>query len=763
MDQSHRASVLAASCLSTPVNPHTRVPVTLYERQQEMQNFSARDTEDISENEGCSSSRLGGRDWEVKHEINAERNESENVSARKGIQQLLWGKAPLSKWRNSSDPEMAAPTAVPQSLLYPTSKDNSSSESDAESEQNLSQSNNQAFESRLHLAEMNSSNKEYYAQLEQLKNAHLETMAQLECMYQRKLHVNGVVPHCKQDPCAGGCRSAWEPSSSHKDHFQKSLVDMDLHSMASSNSSDTSDDELTDEHILSELRAFTPAEKQILTMWNGFSVEDYVARKQKSPRPKKKKEWSPKITVPEPFQMTMREAKKKEQHIKTKSEIEMENNLLKKYLEEEAECQRKFKANPVPASVFLPLYREIVERNEERRNFVKERRRELLLASQQPFQFIEREERKKEMLKEQLESLPAPKKTRPFKAKPVPKSIYSTTHEDRLQEEELYRGIKIQMRAQELLRNSAEPRSLLASRSMPSIHKDKCFQKEKRLHKPKINPEVPDFEALHRKFQKQLLKKKDAKPITVCEPFYLHTLQIASNKSKILEDIQADEERLYETRWPYQTPRRKPQTGYCSTNSSPCTALEYDRRTTESEKRRQQAIRDDEKQRMREYFQELGQMESRIDKRPLLLERVSQNNARLSAEKHFSKVLNEVGLGEDPLLGKGRPVKSVHNFSDEESKAASRNAKSYYMMMPEECRTHLPVMYEQSRFYPRTPDKSTTDPHELYEQSTFLAEPSRLRVSFEDEKIRDSCRRNHFDYKEDKYSSDGTCSEEEAD
>lgn len=664
MDQSHRASVLAASCLSTPVNPHTRAPVTLYERQQEEERWRRR----------------------------------------------VRGAAALH-WEEGDSRRGARDT-----------KDDFDSGSDAESEQTANQSVNRHFLIRTNLADMNPSNKEYYTQLEQLKKAHIETMAQLESMYQRKLHLEGVVPYSKQDTHA--VRSAWKSDSSKKNRFQKSLSELDLNSMNSSPSED-SDDGVNDERSISELRVLTPVEKQILKMWNGFSVEDYVERKQKSPRPKrekKAKEWSPKITVTEPFEMTLREAKKKQHCIKTKSEVEMENSLLKKYLEEEAECQKKFKANPVPASVFLPLYREIMERNEERRKFVKDRRRELLLASQQPFQFIEREERKKEMVKEQLEALPAPKKkARPFKAKPVPKSIYSSNNSDRLEEEELYRGIKMQMRAQELLQNSVEPRSFLASSSKQATHKHKCLESEKLQHKPKINSQVPDFEELHRKFQKQLLKKKDSKPVTICEPFCLRTMQIASTKAKILEDIQADEEHLYETRWPYQTPRRKPRSGCYSANSTLCKALEFEPlRTTESTERRQQAIRAHERQRMREYFQELGQMEARIDQRPLLLERATQSNARLSAEKHFSDVLKEAGLKEDLFLKKGQSSPSHVHFSDEETENTTGDLKN------------------------------------------LQAEREHVKDSFDEEIIQDHLERKHPEYEDDNYTSDDTCNEEEA-
>uniref|UniRef100_A0A8C3SYC8 Protein FAM161A n=1 Tax=Chelydra serpentina TaxID=8475 RepID=A0A8C3SYC8_CHESE len=509
------------------------------------------------------------------------------------------------------------------------------------------------------------SNQEYYLKLEELKNAHLETMAKLENMYQNKLHLKGVQPLDNKDAAPSLCyRSIWDKSSFRSLNLHKSFSEPDLNNLSYSSLSDGSDAEFElEEENSSEIGSLTFAKEQIEKMWDGFSVEDYVYHTKRSlPNSptfkmmgKKQKEWSPKVTVPKPFQMTIREAKKKQQNVKSKSRIEMENNLLKKQLEEEAECQKKFRANPVPASVFLPLYHEIMERNEERRKFVKERSKDILLASQRPFQFIKREEQRKEIRKMQLKDLSLPEnKTKLFQAKPVPKSVYSPAINDKLKEEELYREIRIQMRAEELLHNSSLPNSRLARRAINKPRKQKCNQQKEELeHKPKIKSRVPDFETLHQKFQNRLLNQKHVKHITVCEPFNLRTPRIPSNKGKILQDIQADEEKLKETRWPYASPRCKPRIRCSSANSSPLRRKESKSpRITESTKRRIQAIRKHEKQRMQEYLQEREEMEERVNQRPLLLERATQKNARIAAEKHYSDILRDLGICEDFLSKK---------------------------------------------------------------------------------------------------------------
>ncbi|XP_065487617.1 protein FAM161A isoform X1 [Caloenas nicobarica] len=576
------------------------------------------------------------------------------------------------------------------------------------------------------------SNREYYLKLEELKNAHLETMAKLESMYQNKLYLKGVQPWKKKNAASHRCcRPTWKKSSYEPLYLHKSFSDSDLSDALGSSISDGSDRELAFEENGSETGSSAFAKERIEKMWDGFSVEDYISRAKhcvpSSPAfrtiRRKQKARSPKVTVPKPFQMTIREARKKEQNVKSKSQVEMENHLLKKQLEEEAECQKQFRANPVPAAVFLPLYHEIVQRNEERRRSVKERSKVKLLASQKPFKFIEREKQRNEMRKMQLRDLSAPeKKTKLFKAKPVPRCVYSPAVNDKLKEEELYREIRIRMRAEELLRNSSLPNSRLALTNTNKKKKHKCIEPKETESKPKIKSSVPDFQQLHQKFQKRLLQQKQVKHLTVCEPFDLRTPSIPSNKGKILKDIQEDEEKLKETRWPYASPRRKPQMRHSSANShlsgfgetkSPKptestrrrvqairNSLEEKRKLEEQQKRNRtkqkqrtkklqkivtaraeandphqslaqmsksklKTFRNDEKQRMREYLLELQEMEERVKQRPLLLERVTQKNARIAAEKHYSNRLRALGICPEFVSKKGQTTKLLRRSSAE--------------------------------------------------------------------------------------------------
>uniref|UniRef100_UPI00398EC3AE protein FAM161A n=1 Tax=Pristiophorus japonicus TaxID=55135 RepID=UPI00398EC3AE len=577
------------------------------------------------------------------------------------------------------------------------------------------------------------SDEDYYKKVEELKNAHAHTMAKLEKLYESKLCVRGVVA-ASEDPCeTSECYSSTCKMSSDKKndvHLSYSPSEVDSTAYSSLSELPSEDQEIGGENLMSHGRDL------IQGMWDGFSVEEYTSHEkpQKSGSsnvPKMKsiindqKQWSPKITIPQPFQMTLREAEKKKHKIKTRSEIEIENHMLRKQLEEEAECQKHFRANPVPAHTYIPLLEEIIERNEERRRFVKMKNKEILLAMQKPFGFLEREEEKKKIRKMQIKYLDnSVKKTKQFKAKPIPRYLHDQKINDRIKEEELYRAIRMKVRAQEMLHRASLPKSMLHNTFLKK-RKTMCWDPDKELKfKPQINTKVPDFEMLHRKSQCQLLRKKTMKLTTVCEPFQLLTSHIHSKKENILNDLMADENRLKETRWPYMSCRNQWKLHDSANSSQPeCLDLEIIK-ITESAKKRKEAVRKslDEKKkkeeleetwkreqklrerklktfistraqandphqslaevlrsrvkqyrnyqrkRTKEYLLELQEMQERVSRKPLLLEELTKRNARRAAERHYAAALNERGLSEDFVSRKGHSVLDyISHSSDEES------------------------------------------------------------------------------------------------
>lgn len=303
------------------------------------------------------------------------------------------------------------------------------------------------------------------------------------------------------------------------------------------------------------------------------------------------------MTVPKPFQMTLREAEKRRRGIKSRSEIEFENADLRRQLEELTECQRKFRASPMPAHVRLPLYEELRERDEERRRTMREREEQHLRGIQKPFSFLERERLKREQREEQLRHLqPSTQETvKPFKAKPVPKAVYSAASGEQMKEEHLYRAIKMQMRAKEMLCSASMPPSMLARRlSERRKAKDAAATSEGEnspTHRPKITKEIPDFDASYRRFQKRLESQKEVRPVTACEPFLLRTSQIPLHRERILADLEKEQTSPRVTRWPYISPGpvRTPNSSLCSSLSG---SLEHlPAKATDAVKKRQEAVR----------------------------------------------------------------------------------------------------------------------------------------------------------------------------
>uniref|UniRef100_A0A2K5HFF4 Protein FAM161A n=1 Tax=Colobus angolensis palliatus TaxID=336983 RepID=A0A2K5HFF4_COLAP len=459
-------------------------------------------------------------------------------------------------------------------------------------------------------------------------------------------------------------------------------------------------------------RMMAYAKELINNMWKDFCVEDYIRCKDTGfhaaeKTRKKRKEWVPTITVPE-------EQKKKEESTKSKSDIEMVRKLLKKQ-EEDPECKKKFRANPVPASVFLPLYHDLVKQKEERRRSLKEKNKEALLASQKPFKFIEKQLR---------DFFKSKKKTNRFKARPIPRSTYGSTTNDKLKEEELYQNLRTQLRAQEHLQNS----SPLPCRSACGRRNPRCPEQAVKLkRKHKVRCRTPDFEDLPERYQKHLSEHKSPKLLTVCKPFDLHASPHASIKrEKILANIRADEEKLKETRWPYLSPVRcagvKPVP--CNYNPPVTTVssrgreqavrrsleekkmLEEERNriltkqkqrmkelqkllTTRAKaydshqslaqisKSRVKCLRKSEKERMREYQRELEEREEKLKKRPLLFERVAQKNARMAAEKHYSNTLKALGISDEFVSKKGQSGKVLEYFNNQETKSVTEDKESF--------------------------------------------------------------------------------------
>ncbi|XP_077935859.1 protein FAM161B isoform X2 [Gasterosteus aculeatus] len=576
---------------------------------------------------------------------------------------------------------------------------------------------------RLDLSEIFFSNEEYYSKLEELKKAHLRTMAELENMYRRKLQLKAMEtldPTLLETP--GHRPPRWDSSPAAPRRLRKSHSAVELR-RASGRSDSSSSGEEEDAAAINNAGSgliFSPKE-HIKNMWRDFNLSPHnrhllsssvrsLPLDQGSPRGGAGRRRPPRggpghgPTVPKPFQMTQRQAERRERGTEARAAMERENAELRRQLEELTECQRKFRAGPVPAHVHLPLYDELRGRGEERR-----RARELEgrrpPAAQKPFSFLERERLKKEQRQLQPPQPSGEEKVKPFRAKPVPRAVYAAASGEQMKEEQLYRSIKIQMRAQEMLHSAAMPPSMLARRL--SDRKKPDVGGGSFSHRPHINAEVPDFDASYRRFQRHLERQKEVKPTTACEPFELRTARIPSQRERVLADIEKEQSSPRAGRRPRASPgpARRATSSRCSSLSGSLEVLPT--KDTDASKKREEAVRklleqrkqaDEEEERWRErqkqrakklqrvvlkraqandphlalsqtqptklrefrkqelqrkkeYQQEIKEMQQRVKGRPLLLEQVTQRNAKQAAVKRYTDALRGCDLTEEFVSG----------------------------------------------------------------------------------------------------------------
>ncbi|ESP02271.1 hypothetical protein LOTGIDRAFT_238010 [Lottia gigantea] len=512
--------------------------------------------------------------------------------------------------------------------------------------------------------------------------------------------------------------------------FENELSDEEISGYMKAPAGYMSDDNyLSDDVILRREEVMTPSKlelQRIESMWDDFSINDYAPRQRPSSAPatrrseksKKASEWRHRLTIPEPFNMTLREEGKEKR--KTITQIEVEAERRRKEQEEELECQKKFQAKPVPAHVYLPLYDEINEQAEAKRRYVRQYCQEMLKSQEKPFKFMKREEYKGNQRRNSEPAAMAlakeKRKDRKFKANPVPAFIYDDSITRKQMEDEEYRKLRISMRSEELLKEAALPPGMEAREKMKQqrIEEIKRQSRARKHFRPKKQKKIPDYDRLYRKFQSELNRRKTELEPTVVEPFRLHTDRTYGDTQKVLLDMARDEEVLMENRWPYQTPRartptraiprsrvgdprdsfpaqmtRTAETRNSVVRQSIAKQIENSKKESEAERHRrvremklrksiqekagsknygQQKVKDrlrqfkeDERLREEQYQSEMEAMKDRVNQQPLLFERQKQNSAKSKAEKKFATTLKNVGLDEDFINSRSSGPNSVRS------------------------------------------------------------------------------------------------------
>jgi hypothetical protein len=137
-------------------------------------------------------------------------------------------------------------------------------------------------------------------------------------------------------------------------------------------------------------------------------------------------EWVPRVTVPEPFSMSIRESLKTDKRLQKASQ-ETREEREKRIEAELRECTKKFKATPAPVHVMLPLYEKLKMEEEVRKIRLKKMSQEYMEKVSRPFKLTEPKrsasvkERRHSFAEGELES----ERSKEFYAKPLPEFYYN--------------------------------------------------------------------------------------------------------------------------------------------------------------------------------------------------------------------------------------------------------------------------------------------------------------------------------------------------
>lgn len=169
------------------------------------------------------------------------------------------------------------------------------------------------------------------------------------------------------------------------------------------------------------------------------------------------------------------------------------------------------------------------------RNFlVRERRKADLQAQMRPFSFTRRDEEIQALNKYLSKSTPSLStedtsiKTRKFKAKPVPKNLFSNYVYKKMHEDEFYRTLQRKIRAEEMLRAASLPPSM-AKRERSRRNFNICprsfrnFSFNDKRTPSSRSKRLPNYKIFHERLEKELEDLKNDFITTSPRPFKFKT------------------------------------------------------------------------------------------------------------------------------------------------------------------------------------------------------------------------------------------------
>ncbi|KAK7930876.1 hypothetical protein WMY93_007271 [Mugilogobius chulae] len=203
------------------------------------------------------------------------------------------------------------------------------------------------------------SNQEYYRRLEELKSAHLRNIAELEKMYisqaveRYNREGEGVTRNLQS-------RRLFRDGPVRRLQRINSQEELDFHDTSSgSDQSEICDEERKDDVKVKKSQRTTGKDCSYGRVEEPKKQKSFWVQS-KNPKSKVltltgiKPKAKSKVTIPKPFHMMLREEERKRHKVRTRSEVEMENSLLKRELEELRECKKQFRAAPAPVTFTCP-------------------------------------------------------------------------------------------------------------------------------------------------------------------------------------------------------------------------------------------------------------------------------------------------------------------------------------------------------------------------------------------------------------------------
>ncbi|CAF1013326.1 unnamed protein product [Brachionus calyciflorus] len=470
--------------------------------------------------------------------------------------------------------------------------------------------------------------------------------------------------------------------------------------------------------------------KRIERIWEDFKIDDELNLSKKSidfnkkfekrlkndsknikrPSSSIQVEWVPRVTIPEPFSMTIREQIKSEK--KKKVAREMQDEREKRIEAELRECSKKFRAQPVPAHVMVPLYEKLKNEEELRKIKLKKMSQEYMEKVSKPFNLTET--KKKEVTKERRHSFSEGQTE--FNAQPLPEFYFNDELDEKMKELELYKQLKNQMRALELLKNSKMPNNMALYEEKKKLEQEraKLYIKEMSKLQKKVDQslkkratsatksrkqkthDVPDFDAMYRKFVIELeTRKAENRKNTKAEPFLLLTesrtrakndeesknikrsnsmsrlnkslsmsmdafpikytetqkLRESITKDKLNDMVRKELQKEHIEKIKKLKEKKLHEQIQDKINYNP-------KEVSKNFDRQARKLRLEQKAKEEEYEKEIGNMYKSVESRKLQIEQVEEDNIRRAMEKKYKDVLKKVGI-DDNLINEKKSTTRV--------------------------------------------------------------------------------------------------------